>query len=88
MTGEITIIPPGGLSIGSVWQPIETAPMDGTHVILFWPFVTDDGLVTSGRWYEPDRHNKTVDGYWYSDIVNGGATPPTHWMPLPPPPQV
>lgn len=64
------------------WYPIETAPKDGTPVLLFWPFITEDGFVISGYWYDPID----VPGRWYSDLVNGGATQPRHWMPLPPPP--
>jgi hypothetical protein len=67
----------------SEWQPIETAPKDGTHIILFWPYVTDEGHVTSGYWYLPGEGE--IAG-WHSWDVNGYATPPTHWMPLPAPP--
>lgn len=83
MTADITIIPPSGLSVGFVWQPIETAPMDGTEVILFYPHLLNDGFVTAGYWH---RATADYESYWYSDLVNGGASPPTHWMPLPPPP--
>lgn len=81
--GDVTIIPPGGLSVGYFWQTIETAPMDGTEVILFYPHYLNGGFVTAGYF--------SVGGgdyvsHWYSDLVNGGASPPTHWMPLPPPP--
>lgn len=64
----------------SVWQPIETAPKDGTQFLAWvgegWngrmPFV-----ITSWR------------GYWVNEFGNGCAVEnfaPTHWMPLPPPP--
>lgn len=53
------------------WQPIETAPKDGTRILLrgehshsvsyWWPYV-----------WMPDTHN--------------GVQKPTHWMPLPPAP--
>ena len=66
------------------WQPIGTAPQDGTEVILFYPHLRDDGFVTAGHYYRNDGG----DGpYWYADLVNGGASPPTHWMPLPEPPK-
>ena len=65
------------------WYPIDSAPRDGTPVVLFWPFVTQDGIVHSGYFYKPASD---VAAFWYSDLVNLGATPPTHWMPLPPPP--
>ena len=65
------------------WQPIETAPKDGLEVMLFYPHYTNDGFVTAGYYYR----NEGGDGpYWYADLVNGCASPPTHWMPLPPRP--
>lgn len=72
------------------WMPIETAPKDGTSVILFWPYITQDGFVSSGQWFSGHYDVETGargNGYWYSWNVNSGATPPTHWMPLPPPPE-
>lgn len=41
------------------WQPIETAPMDGTEVILFGPYpANEQGLptdrVTAGFWLIPE----------------------------------
>lgn len=69
------------------WQPIETAPKDGT-VIDLW-----DGhygvRVTNARW---DHH------YWLNGVPQGEKSwgrddrdgpfcaKPTHWMPLPTPP--
>lgn len=85
------------------WQPIETAPKDGTEILL-WSGVEDrskDGP-TIGHWATDEEcavyvgdcggecrcpeydHN---DPWWLS--WDGGFTaehPPTHWMPLPPPP--
>lgn len=58
------------------WQPIETAPKDGTHIQLYRPvmqFVGYYGGEDSG-W----RHNAPgLDAIWPL---------PTHWMPLPPTP--
>lgn len=57
------------------WSPIETAPMDGTRVMVFCL-----GEARIARW----------NGYsWLT--VPGDYTlrkdyPPTHWMPLPDPP--
>ena len=83
------------------WQPIETAPKDGTVIIL-----ARGCRVTVGHW-EPERwpigaeyHSSTgeylgtfetgecIDAWWYSE--DGGFDDenlPTHWMPLPPPPE-
>ena len=81
----------------SDWQPIETAPKDGTTVLLAAP-----GRVTAGEWCPEqwltasDYHMTTgeylgrsetgecIPAYWCS--WDGGFTDecaPTHWMPLP-----
>jgi hypothetical protein len=65
------------------WQPIETAPKDGT-VILYAG--TTDGIihwVTCGRWNEDGWYEINLD---YSDI-HGHADYPMMWRPLPDPPQ-
>jgi hypothetical protein len=60
------------------WQRIETAPKDGTKVLLW------DGMITTGEWCEnPHPWN---DGKWW---IEGGQITgnPTHWMPLPEKPE-
>ena len=59
----------------SQWQPIETAPKDGS---LFLG-VMDDGWQFVALW---DRGNKR----FITDDARNFAYP-THWMPLPEPPQ-
>ena len=75
---------------GSEWRPIETAPRDGTYVLLWTPgfnvprigsFRVDDGFSgnESPLWLDDS----------YDDFSCGYASTPlsaTHWMPLPPPP--
>lgn len=68
-----------------MWQPIETAPKDGTRILM-----TDGNLVSIGAWEEFSDHWSTWSceaeprptdgpgacaGWW---DVN-----PTGWMPLP-----
>ena len=71
------------------WQPIETAPKDGSYVLLS---VGADVVVS--RWYvhylngKPDRCRKPE--WEQADMYGGfgsymGPLRPTHWMPLPPP---
>lgn len=60
------------------WQPIETAPKDGTRVLLF-----------SGAWftgYYAHSRYKWDPGKWRSDEYPD-LTNPTHWMPLPQAPE-
>jgi hypothetical protein len=82
-----------------LWQPIETAPNDGTHIL-------------SGYWYDYSNYGDKPDWGWVSDVVfliktdgivdgnrnyhmhyvrNGElvniAEFYSHWMPLPEPPK-
>lgn len=92
----------------SAWQPIETAPKDGTEVLLYAPATVFDGKpvaerITYGAWSEPSQVSRIQykegfapeqvfdewEPYWAS--WDGGFTEthaPTHWMPLPPAPEV
>jgi hypothetical protein len=59
------------------WQPIETAPKDGTRVLLHSPSThTYTGIVASWCLIE-ERWEEWGDYYPCS---------PTHWMPIPEPP--
>ena len=56
------------------WQPIETAPKDGT------PFLgCDPDYIFVAIWDRGNRVHLTDTGR--------GFCYPTHWMPLPPPPE-
>lgn len=66
-----------------MWQPIETAPKDGTQILLHGDLVPP--CVDAGD-------TSTVIGYW-TDFNGGGwvwhgalATVFTHWMEMPAPP--
>ena len=58
------------------WQPIETAPKDGREILVYEPM-----YCTIGQWVD-SKHG----GAWW---IEGGQITghPTHWMPLPPPPE-
>lgn len=78
------------------WKPIETAPKDGTRLLLMRENRRHSHLppilwIKVGEWTA--WHS---DGYveaWREDVIaSGGDTKrirlvPTHWMPLPPPPR-
>lgn len=58
------------------WQPIETAPKDGTWIMVYWPTMGIGQYPFVVFWdegWQPAR---------YSDRDYGEAFP-THWMPLP-----
>ena len=83
------------------WQPIETAPKDGTEILLY----NEDGNIESGNWVEAEPDGTDCmgsDAGWMSfsgftfpgrsfgnpDYFTKQQAPPTHWMPLPEPPEM
>lgn len=76
------------------WQPIETAPKDGTW-ILVWGGKTDEDL----EWWDEKDRNRPVTARWSPSEFNRSAhwrfasydggyfgdfdEDPTHWQPLP-----
>lgn len=62
------------------WQPIETAPRDGTIILMFYPtrYLGPNKTIV-GKW------TKYNGGSWQNDEFSMSDTPeqPTHWMPLP-----
>jgi hypothetical protein len=69
----------------SNWEPIETAPKDGSVILLCWPFGdhVDGPHIETGSWMK-------LSGYAAHWCRAGKWTPgldPTHWMPLPAPPK-
>ena len=78
----------------SAWRPIETAPKDGTSILLhrqpeteWWEPECDDVNTVVASWWE-----NVPDGDWicYMDLPMEPSCPftPTHWMPLPDAPPV
>lgn len=65
------------------WQPIETAPKDGTKVLLWEaghaPYVGSRDDQDDEWWTDED---------WANDAARcfPPRCNPSHWMPLPPPP--
>jgi hypothetical protein len=77
----------------SEWQPIETAPKNGTRLLL-WD--AKRSVAVSGHWHnDPGMDNPSAYEppwqWWVSDdeliMWDGGPDDkPTHWMPLAAPP--
>jgi hypothetical protein len=85
------------------WQPIETAPRDGTDVLVYKDVATVP--VVHIAWYRSEEEwrdhggclfGDTLEEYvgWWSYTRNSvtqekleGYAEPTHWMPLPEPPE-
>jgi hypothetical protein len=65
------------------WRDIETAPKDGTEVLLFGKALYGREVMKVCWW-----SNRAA---WQIAETVSGATPifnePTHWMPLPQPPE-
>jgi hypothetical protein len=72
----------------SEWQPIETAPKDGTFVDLWFP---ENGSHIVSRRIASCRWKEDLPGgpAWFAQSGGGGwnmGRKATHWMPLPSPP--
>ena len=74
----------------SDWQPIETAPKDGTQILLFCPVKRHEShpanFIFVGWWFSS---SKEIDDGWRADQgwFPSEWLPVTNWMPLPPPPK-
>jgi hypothetical protein len=72
----------------SDWQPIETAPKDGTIIIGHEPRFGIYGGALGMVWIPPHTrmfhgHKIEHEGYWGSAVHNVHVCKPTHWMPFP-----
>lgn len=69
------------------WQPIETAPTDGTHVVLFGTLWGDPNQTPRAcvSWYCRTRTDGPVHclGWFFSAPGYSNGFSPTHWSPLP-----
>jgi len=77
----------------NTWQPIDTAPMDGTDIIVGFDCATV-WIVHVAWWRNGDEFGATPEDRGWWSYVRGsvaqeqldGYRTPTHWMPLPEPP--
>lgn len=76
----------------SEWQPIETAPQDGTRILLAFEKSRQPGYgVAVGKWRRIfDRTQPTLHRgpYFVLEGSNAVTARATHWMPLPAPPSL
>lgn len=82
----------------SDWQPIETAPKDGTEILAYRQdcdvfiarYTSADAFLGGNELEGMDEADIFAEGWFCADFVRGsrldGAEMPTHWMPLPEPP--
>ena len=68
------------------WQPIDTAPKDGTPVLLYLNDADQMqyhalGRILVGHWDDHPRCRCWIAGGYMRRVF-----PPTHWAPLPEPP--
>lgn len=85
---------------GDLWQPIETAPKNGSSMLLGHFNSAGNWRTVRGRWFSAEKIEmewENADDFeagWYEesveadDIPNVWPTTPTHWQPLPAAPSV
>lgn len=64
-----------------MWQPIETAPKDGTHILAYM----DDAAIEAW-WDQRYGWECVVMSSHGCGCCGSSNDDPTHWMPLPPKP--
>jgi hypothetical protein len=70
------------------WRPIETAPHDGTRVLVLIPPGADGRRSVEIAAWDDERFNKRPHPFWawerrFLGVATMKDMPPTHWMPLP-----
>lgn len=66
------------------WKPINTAPRDGSEVLLYSPHLDD---VWVGAWTTGRDNIRNCDWADFVTVSLERGLNPTRWMPLPAPPQ-
>ena len=83
------------VAMSNEWQPIATAPKDGTVILLWDPA---EVYVCCGAWMtpwtragvptgEPSWHRVFWRDEWVDSESRDYPVEPTHWQPLPEPPR-
>lgn len=65
------------------WQPIETAPRDGTSILILYNGCAIEACWECVEYGDWESWSESV--YWWSSELNclDDGDEPTHWMPLP-----
>lgn len=75
------------------WQPIETAPKDGTNIMVWADGYSWPEVVRYEKYDDEDAKEIGSEGYWtFSEELLASVANPeedlmTHWMPLPKAPE-
>lgn len=75
------------------WRPIETAPKDGTDVLVMYMHIQTQCVFNAFYACEEDGWDASEAGWWSYEHSEVGRIKledwmtPTHWMPLPEPPK-
>jgi hypothetical protein len=71
------------------WEPIETAPKDGTGVLLWCDFGDTGTEMVAARWIDNPAPAGPFGKFAWRDYQDGAVAEQiaTHWMPLPEPPE-
>ena len=76
----------------SEWQNIETAPKDGTVILLYRESFLDWARIVTGEW-DTDKYASKPKPRWthhrenLTGAIEGRRYQPTKWQPLPEPPK-
>lgn len=77
-----------------VWQPIETAPRDGTCFLAIIPDFGDNVMMICAKTIVKTVGDQDIpytgfvlDNHWSTAFDSHDEVEPTHWQPLPQPPQ-
>jgi hypothetical protein len=78
--------------LGGGWLPIQLAPKDGTRIMLWCGDEIEIGYWSISGWVQRSEGSPLgkQDGAWiiYENRSDTIELAPTHWMPLPEPPNV
>lgn len=74
-------------ALAALCRPIETAPKDGTRILLYWPHLREGHRWQSGCWHDTVHTSHGRVTYeskgWAGLDFFYDKKEPTHWMPLP-----